>query len=148
MKRAKKLLTVFLALVMALALAVPAFAAEEPKTYTITAPDNDHTYEVYQIFTGDYFEGVLSNIKWGKNGTGEVGKAVSSEIITELTGATESSDTEKLAVIEKYVNLESEEFGTVSNGNPLSVPGGYYLIKDSDGSLDEEEGEAYTLYIV
>ena len=143
MKRTKKLFAMFLALVMAMVLAVPAFAAED-KTYTITAPENDHTYEVYQIFTGDYFDGVLSNIKWGQNGTGTPGEAVSSEIITELTGAT-GSDTEKLAVIEKYVNLESEEFGTVSNGNPLSVPGGYYLIKDVDGS-QEGDNDAYKVY--
>ena len=144
MKRAKKLLTVFLALVMALALAVPAYAAENE--YTITAPDNGHTYEVYQIFTGDYFEGVLSNIKWGQNGTGTTGEAVDAQTIEELTGAT-ASDTEKLAIIEKYVNLESAEFGTVSNGTPLTVPGGYYLIKDVDGS-QEGDNDAYTLYVV
>ena len=85
----------FIAMIMAVVLAVPAFAAEG--NYTITAPNNTHTYEVYQIFTGDYYEGVLSNIKWGKNGTGTTGEAVSSEIITELTGAT-GSDAEKLAV--------------------------------------------------
>ena len=93
MKHMKKLTAMFLAMIMAVVLAVPAFAAGE--TYTITAPDNGHTYEVYQIFTGDYYEGVLSNIKWGQNGTGTTGEAVSSEIITELTGAT-GSDTEKL----------------------------------------------------
>lgn len=145
MKKMRKLLAVILTLIMAMVMMVPAMTAEE-KTYTITAPDNGHTYEVYQVFTGDYYNGVLSNIKWGQNGTGTAGEAVSSEIITELTGAT-GSDTEKLAVIEKYVNLESEEFGTVSNGNPLTVPGGYYLIKDVDGSQAGED-DAYTLYIV
>lgn len=143
MKKARKLFAMFIAMIMAVVLAVPAFAAEG--NYTITAPNNTHTYEVYQIFTGDYYEGVLSNIKWGKNGTGTTGEAVSSEIITELTGAT-GSDTEKLAVIEKYVNLESDEFGTVSNGSTLEVPGGYYLIKDVDGAL-EGENDAYTLVV-
>ena len=145
MKQAKNFFAMLIAVVMAVVLAVPAFAADE--NYTITAPDNGHTYEVYQIFTGDYYDGVLSNIKWGKNGTGTTGEAVSSDIITELTGATTGSDTEKLEVIEKYVNLESAEFGTVSNGNPLTVPGGYYLIKDMDDS-QEGDNDAYTLYIV
>lgn len=144
MKKARKLFAMFIVMIMAVVLAVPAFAADG--NYTITAPNNTHTYEVYQIFTGDYHNGVLSNIKWGKNGTGTTGEAVSSEIITELTGAT-GSETEKLAVIEKYVNLESDEFGTVSNGSTLEVPGGYYLIKDGDGAL-EGENDAYTLYIV
>lgn len=39
---------------------------------TITFPADtkyqDHTYEVYQIFTGDLSDGVLSNVKYGENG--------------------------------------------------------------------------------
>ena len=144
MKAMKKIWAVMLSLVMAMVMVVPAFAAEN--TYTITAPSNDHTYEVYQIFTGDYADGVLSNVKWGKNGTDTEGKAVSAEIITELTGTT-GTDTAKLEVISKYVNLESTEFGTVKGGSTLDVPGGYYLIKDVDGALEGEE-DAYTLYVV
>ena len=147
MKAMKKIWAVMLSLVMAMVMVVPAFAEETETTYTITAPDNGHTYEVYQIFTGDYADGVLSNVKWGKNGTGTEGEAVSAEIITELTGTT-GTDTAKLEVISKYVNLESDEFGTVTNGTPLQVPGGYYLIKDVDGALDSDENESYTLYVV
>lgn len=145
MKAMKKIWAVMLSLVMAMVMVVPAFAAENE--YTITAPGNDHTYEVYQIFTGDYADGVLSNVKWGKNGTGTEGEAVSADVISALTAAT-GSDTEKLEVISQYVNLESTEFGTVTNGTPLQVPGGYYLIKDVDGALDDEENESYTLYVV
>ncbi len=146
MKAMKKIWAVMLSLVMAMVMVVPAFAEETKTTYTITAPSNDHTYEVYQIFTGDYADGVLSNVKWGKNGTGTEGEAVSAEIITELTGTT-GTDTAKLEVISKYVDLESTEFGTVKGGSTLDVPGGYYLIKDVDGALEGEE-DAYTLYVV
>lgn len=144
MKAMKQLAAMVLSVIMVLALAAPAFA--EGSTYTITAPSNDHTYEVYQIFTGDLHEGVLSNVKWGKNGTGTEGEAVSAEIITELTGTT-GTDTAKLEVISKYINLENDEFGTVKGGSTLDVPGGYYLIKDVDGALEGEE-DAYTLYVV
>ena len=144
MKAMKQLAAMVLSVIMVLALAAPAFAAGD--TYTITAPNNGHTYEVYQIFTGDLHEGVLSNVKWGKNGTGTEGEAVSAEIITELTGTT-GTDTAKLEIISKYVDLESTEFGKVTNGRPLQVPSGYYLIKDVDGALEGEE-DAYTLYIV
>lgn len=152
MKAMKKIWAVMLSLVMAMVMVVPAFAAENE--YTITAPDNDHTYEVYQIFTGDYSssgEGdsttvTLSNIKWGQNGTGTKGEAVSADIIKELTGTT-GTNTAKLEVISKYVDLESTEFGTVKGGSTLDVPGGYYLIKDVDGALEGEE-DAYTLYVV
>ena len=51
MRKVKKLLGLLLAAVMVLAMGVPTFAADE---FTITAPDNDHTYEIYQVFTGDY----------------------------------------------------------------------------------------------
>jgi fimbrial isopeptide formation D2 family protein/LPXTG-motif cell wall-anchored protein len=150
MRKVKKLLGLLLAAVMVLAMGATAFADEG--THTITAPDNGHTYEVYQIFTGDYSEGdnsqkVLSNVKWGKNGTGTQGDNVSEEILTELKNAN-GSDTEQLAVITKYAKLQSsDKFGTVTYESPLEVPSGYYLIKDEDGSQENEQ-DSYTLYIV
>lgn len=145
MKKLKKIFALVLAAAMVLAMNLTAFATET--LYTITAPNNTHTYEIYQIFTGDYSGGVLTNIKWGKNGTGTTGEAVDPDIITELTGAT-GSDTAKLAVIKKYVNLDSNnKFDTVSNGSTINVPGGYYLIKDEDDAL-KDQNDAYTLYIV
>lgn len=149
MKKMNKLLALVLAMVMVLGLAATAFAAEPPtaKTYTITAPENDHTYEVYQIFIGDLDGNVLSNVKWGKNGSGTQGEAVADTILAELE-QTSGSDTDKLAVITKYVKLDSEKFGTTTKNAPLSgVPAGYYLIKDVDGALEGKE-DSYTLYIV
>lgn len=124
-----------------------AYAADG--TYTITAPDNNHTYEVYQIFTGDYSEGVLSNVKWGKNGTGTEGKAVDAAIITALTKVNTGTDAEKLAVIKTYAKLDSsKKFGELSKTQPLNnVPAGYYLIKDKDGKLPDTN-DAKTLYLV
>ena len=143
MKHTKKLASLLLALVMVFALATTAFAA---KTAAISAPkESTRTYEVYQIFTGDLHEGVLSNIKWGKNGTGTEGTAVDQTTLAALAAVNGKSDTEKLTEIQKYVKLDSGKFGTVSNGNPLNVPTGYYLIKDN-GPVND--GEAYSLYVV
>ena len=143
MKHTKKLASLLLALVMVFALATTAFAAENT---TLSAPkESTRTYDVYQIFTGDLHEGVLSNIKWGKNGTGTVGTAVDQTALDALAAVNGKSDTEKLTEIQKYVKLDSEKFGTVSNGKPLTVPTGYYLIKDN-GSVND--GEAYSLYVV
>ena len=142
MKHTKKLASLLLALVMVFALATTAFAADT----TITAPaGSTRTYDVYQIFTGDLADGVLSNVKWGKNGTGNEGDKVSQETIDALTAVNSLSDTEKLAEISKYVKMDSEKFGTVSNGTPLTAPTGYYLIKDKGPVGD---GEAYSLYVV
>lgn len=142
MKHTKKLASLLLALVMVFALATTAFAADT----TITAPaGSTRTYDVYQIFTGDLADGVLSNVKWGKNGTGNEGDKVSQETIDALTAVNSLSDTGKLAEISKYVKMDSEKFGTVSNGTPLTAPTGYYLIKDKGPVGD---GEAYSLYVV
>ena len=143
MKHTKKLASLLLALVMVFALATTAFAAEN----TIISPPegSTRTYDVYQIFTGDLHEGVLSNIKWGKNGIGTEETAVDQTTLDALAAVNGKSDTEKLTEIQKYVKLDSEKIGTVSNGNSLTVPTGYYLIKDN-GPVND--GEAYSLYVV
>lgn len=142
MKHMKKLDSLLLALVMVFALATTAFAADT----TITAPaGSTRTYDVYQIFTGDLAGDVLSNVKWGKNGTGTVGEAVPQATLNALAAVNSLSDTEKLAEISKYVNLNSKKFGTVSDGFPLTAPTGYYLIRDN-GLVGD--GEAYSLYVV
>lgn len=142
MKHMKKLASLLLALVMVFALATTAFAADT----TITAPaGSTRTYDVYQIFTGDLAGDVLSNVKWGKNGTGTVGEAVPQDTLDALAAVNSLSDTKKLEEISKYVNLNSEKFGTVSDGSPLTAPTGYYLIRDN-GLVGD--GEAYSLYVV
>lgn len=134
MKHAKKLASLLLAMLMALAMATTAFAA-------------DHTYEIYQIFTGDYHKGILSNVKWGQNGTGTKGEAVADEIIKELEKvANEPSDTAKLAVINKYANLSSAAYKTGSATTYGNLPNGYYLVKDEDNTVTGND--FYTLYIV
>ena len=142
MKHMKKLASLLLALVMVFALATTAFAADT----TITAPaGSTRTYDVYQIFTGDLAGDVLSNVKWGKNDTGTVGEAVLQATLDALAAVNSLSDTKKLEEISKYVNLNSEKFGTVSDGSPLTAPTGYYLIRDN-GLVGD--GEAYRLYVV
>ena len=143
------------AFALVLAMAVPAFADEA--TCSITAPNNGHTYEVYQIFTGTLTEDngtkVLSDIKWGKNGINDrtavtVGESVPETVLNAIKGVAAESDSEKLAVIEKYVNLTSaDKYGTVSDSSSLSVPAGYYLIKDADNAYDNKH-DAYTQFIV
>lgn len=158
MKKAmKKLMAALLAVAMVCAMAIPAFADGSSSTstaavtrYTITAPKNGHTYEIYQIFTGDYDASqpsMLANIKWGKNGTGTVGAAVEQNVLNALSAvASSASDKAKLDVIENYVKLDTTPVAIVTNGSSVEVVGGYYLIKDKDGSLSGSE--PYTTYLV
>ena len=160
MKKAmKKLMAALLAVAMVCAMAIPAFADGSSSTstapvttlYRITAPATTHIYEIYQIFTGDYSTDAagtakLANIKWGANGTGTVGAAVDQTILNELSNVSSSaSDKAKLDVIEKYVTL-TKPVETITNGGTADVVGGYYLIKDRDGSLSGSE--PYTTYLV
>ena len=149
MKHLKKIVSLLLTAVMVLAMCIPVMA-DDAETYTITAPNNNHTYEIYQIFTGVLKNDILSNVKWGKNGSGTEKEDVDENILTELQnakGADGATNVTKLAVIEHYVNLNSEAYGTVKNGKLTGVPAGYYLIKDKDGEL-QGKYDTYTKYIV
>lgn len=149
MKHVKKLFAMLMAVMMLVGLlSVTSFAADGK--YTITAPDNNRTYAVYQIMTGDLSKNdagkeVLSNVKWGTNAAGKTGAVTADEMkaviaINELT-----TEAAKAAALAAYVNLNSDPVATVSKGNPAEVVSGYYLIKDNGPVADKE---AYSLYIV
>ena len=74
-----------------------------------------------------------------------MGEAVDQTILDALAAVNSKSDTEKLTVIQTYVNFGSTAIGTVSDSNPLTVTTGYYLIKDN-GPVGN--GEDYSLYVV
>lgn len=157
MKMLKKLFAFVAAFAMLLALPTTVLAEE---THTITAPDNGHTYEIYQIFTGDLAtDGTLSNVKWGQNGTlkvneketAKVGEAVPESVLNSLTDSTLDTDAKKLAQIKNYANLTNPvaTIGKISDTEkPLTWDGadGYYLIKDKDGTVTGTD--SYTLYLV
>ena len=166
MKKMKKVMALLLSLVMVLAMSVVAFAEEAGSsaaatsgTYTITAPNNGHTYEVYQIFKGalNNVDGqqILSDLKWGISGTGTEGAVVEADVLQDIEGVI-GDDTAKLAVITKYIKKDSTtgkilttaKFGEVTFATPLqNVPAGYYLIKDVDGAF-KDQYDSYTKYIV
>lgn len=159
MKKAmKKLMAALLAVAMVCAMAIPAFADGSSSTstaavtmYTITAPNNKHTYEIYQIFTGTPStdttgKTTLSDIKWGKNaasGNAE-GTAVSDTVLNALAAVSGTNETAILTEVEKYVNLNGTPAFKATYGSPASVPAGYYLIKDDDNATVD----SHTLYLV
>lgn len=159
MKKAmKKLMAALLAVAMVCAMAIPAFADGSSSTstaavtmYTITAPNNKHTYEIYQIFTGTPStdttgKTTLSDIKWGKNAaSGNVeGTAVSDAVLKALAAVSGTNETAILTEVEKYVNLNGTPAFKATYGSPASVPAGYYLIKDDDNATVD----SHTLYLV
>lgn len=145
MKRVKRVLALLAAFALVLAMAVPAFADEAK--YTISTDQANHTYEVYQIFTGDLSERTLSNVKWGRNSKNNEGANVGAAVLATIEGLKGETDAKIWNGIEQYVNFETTPFVEVTSTTPASVPAGYYVIKDKDGSQDGKQ-DAYTNYIV
>lgn len=147
MKRVKRVLALLAAFALVLAMAVPALA-DGAKQYTISVPaGSNHTYKIYQIFTGDYSkEGTtnkLSNVKWGQNSKNRdegasVGSKVSENVLNRLAAVVSSSDAEKLAVIKEYADLSSKEVATVTHSSSATVDPGYYLFKDTTATAENE----------
>lgn len=140
MKRVKQSIAALLALVMMMALAVPAALAAD-ETFTITGPNRTpaRTYYVFQIFTGDVGEdGALTNLKWGQNGTGTTGETVGSDVLNALNAVAGGTNAEKLDVINQYVVRENL-FGTIYGNATLKVPAGYYLIADATYGADRND---------
>lgn len=167
MRNLKRLGSILLAATMMVSLCcTQAFAAD--------GDTNVPMYEIFQIFTGQYAdkqEGdnvdfpaeTLSNIKWGVSGKGTAGELVDEAVLNALSAvagdngvnqpaADDGSNKAKLDVIKNYVNWNSRysqdgksEF-TLDEVNALTVESGYYLVRQTEGSLGENE--AYPTYTV
>ena len=155
MKHIKKLASLLLALVMALSLAVTAFA-DEPTTYSITINNRTegHTYEAYQIFTGDLATNeagnkVLSNIVWG-SGVSEAGQTALGDAAAKAETLKTEADAKAFAkAVAPYLTTAAGSANTVTDGKYVisGLAAGYYLVKDQDGSLTGD-ADAYTEYII
>ena len=174
MRKAKKLAAVLLSLTMAMLLTIPAFAAEN-YSITIRNDKTGHTYEAYQIFTGDVssdaqqggnVEGpILSNIVWGRGVNGanllaalkeadaaKYGQCEDAADVAEALGAEDAAAADAAAFAEIAAEHLTDATGTANapvDGNYVieGLPAGYYLVKDQDGSL-EGDADAATEYIV
>lgn len=150
MKHSKKLASLLLALVMALSLAVTAFA-DESTTYSITINNSTagHTYEAYQIFTGDLSGTTLSNIVWG-SGVSEAGQTALGDAAAKAETLKTEADAKAFAkAVAPYLTTAAGSANTVTDGKYVisGLAAGYYLVKDQDGSLTGD-ADAYTEYII
>lgn len=173
MKRFKKAAAFFLTLIITVMFAVPAFAQEGAYSITIEPTTANHTYNVYQIFSGDISgtdettEGtsgyVLANIQWGDsvNNPDSFLDALQAQNGDKYNSCTSAAD-----VAEQLVNAaDLDEFLEVINsgsylGSPVATEpadgtsavinlseAGYYLVKDTLAEGDAEN-EFVSDYIV
>lgn len=160
MKRTRKLLSFVLALAMVFALAATAFATGPeteptttpvPETYSITISNTvaGHTYEAYQIFTGDLYNGILSNIVWG-SGISGAGQTALGDAAAKAETLKDEADARSFAKeVAPYLSTVAGSASTVTDGKYVisDLPAGYYLVKDQDASLTGAD-DSYTEYIV
>lgn len=150
MKKFKKLFGFFCAFALILGMnVIPASA--EGTTYSITINNSaeGHTYEAYQIFTGDLHQGKLSNIVWG-SGVSEAGKTALGNAAAKAETLKTEADVKAFAKeVAPYLTTAAGSANTVTDGNYVisGLKAGYYLIKDQDGSLTGDN-DSYTDYII
>ena len=149
MKHIKKLASLLLVLVMVFALATTAFAEETTYSITINNSAKDHTYEAYQIFTGDLSGTTLSNIVWG-SGVSEAGQVALGDAAAKAETLTTEADAKAFAkAVAPYLATAAGSANTVTDGRYVisGLAAGYYLVKDQDGSLTGDN-DSYTEYII
>lgn len=173
MKHLKSLAAWMLSVLLMLTLALPAWAAGATYTITINNTNSGHTYEAYQIFSGDVSTDgtVLSNIQWGSgvNSTGQVDEKTLLEALKSISEFTScstaagvadvlktfgenSANLDKFAaVVEKYV---TQATGTATPGSGKTsctisnLPAGYYLIKDKNTVTGHDASTKFILKVV
>ena len=142
-----------------------AMAAETTHTVTITPAKSGHTYEAYQIFTGNLgSDGSLGNVEWGTGvdqskltakGTDALIKSKDAASVSEALAAKSSDSAEAKAYATAFsgvlstTHTDSGNFDSTGNGS-YSISGlndGYYLIQDKAGTLNEAN-DAYTSFIL
>lgn len=155
MKHTKKLVSVLLTLVMALALTltVPAFAA------TVTVPSDgilkDHTFTAYQVFSGREEDGVLSDVQWGSGITSEAfltalkadtsygslftNCATAANVAKVLSANNTNTELANKVAELAYANKTGSGTSLTSGENTLAD--GYYLVVDTTENVGE--GSAY-----
>lgn len=143
----KHFMAFFLSLLMAVSMGLTAFADGGDNSLTIkNTGKTAHTFELYQIFTGDYSNGTLSNIKWGdgvsSDGQSALGDA--SKKASKITNVTDFANEVKKYLTNATTSTSVAAGETYTFDNLVA---GYYLVKDVDNSQKDTAG-AYTSYIV
>ncbi len=160
MKTIKRSIALVLAMILTLAMSVTVFAAPnaDQNTFSLTLNKavKGHTYEAYQILSGDLSadKATLSNIKWGEGINAEGQKALGGDAAGYAKKLADMGNNSKELKEQAQIigaNLASAS-GSVTVTDPdaknviSNLKPGYYLIKDKDDSLQGQE--SYTEFIL
>ena len=160
MKTIKRSIALVLAMILTLAMSVTVFAAPnaDQNTFSLTLNKavKGHTYEAYQILSGDLSadKATLSNIKWGEGIKAEGQTALGGDAAGYAKKLADMGNNSKDLKEQAQIigaNLASAS-GSVTVTDPdaknviSNLKPGYYLIKDKDDSLQGQE--SYTEFIL
>ena len=160
MKTIKRSIALVLAMILTLAMSVTVFAAPnaDQNTFSLTLNKavKGHTYEAYQILSGDLSadKATLSNIKWGEGIKAEGQTALGGDAAGYAKKLADMGNNSKELKAQAQIigaNLASAS-GSVTVTDPdaknviSNLKPGYYLIKDKDDSLQGQE--SYTEFIL
>lgn len=179
MTKTKRIASTAAAAVLALSMvtAASSFAAfatpANNVAITITNTDGKHTYQAYQLFSGDVSDGKLTNIQWGSGVSDSaallealkayVPTGSSSSPFADCTDANsvanvlrnfedDSDDVKAVAkIFGKYLSNDCVEATVAADATSCELnvgEEGYWLVKDKDDSLNDTENTAYTAYIL
>lgn len=170
MQATKRIVNIFLAvMLMATMLVVPA-SANGSYSITITNTTENHTFTAYQIFSGDLAAGILSNVEWGNgvDGDGLLAALKANEVfgvgsenifssctdaatlatILEASVKTVQATDQFAKVVAEHLDFESGYGSFDSSDMEYTISGldaGYYIVVDSGlGEVDD----ATSKYIV
>lgn len=174
-KTIKRLGAVLLAMAMAVSVLCTGALAADTYSITVKSAVSGHTYESYQVFTGTVATGedkkkVLSDIQWGSGVNSnklveELQSTDNNPLGTDFSGKNTAADV--AAVVASYDSDKIKKFATVvgkhlttatgtsgefnSTNQTYTINGlsaGYYLVKDKDNTVNAENHDAYTNYIM
>ena len=160
MKTIKRSIALVLAMILTLAMSVTVLAAPnaDQNTFSLTLNKavKGHTYEAYQILSGDLSadKATLSNIKWGEGIKAEGQTALGGDAAGYAKKLADMGNNSKELKEQAQIigaNLASAS-GSVTVTDPdaknviSNLKPGYYLIKDKDDSLQGQE--SYTEFIL
>jgi len=153
MRKLKKITALMIAMVMAIAMTLPGLAASiqlnnEPADFA-----DNHTYNVYQIFTGDVVSKTdgettvkeLQNVKYGAD-YGQTGASVPKSVLDGIADARVFADS-LVKASPAVLRGPSATLTKANNFKAENLAPGYYLIVDTANG-DLADGDVYSQYIV
>jgi len=166
MKKISKILALMLVAMLVMAMGATALAADPPtgaettdppSGHTISVASGDtHTYEVYQILTGELSSDgtTLSNVSWGSSVNAQTEGKINNKTATEFAKSLEGlTGADAVAEVAKYFTVDGEtgnkKLGTVTDGTPMDgLATGYYALVDVTALTGDHEKDTLALTIL